>query len=438
MVSQELTNFVQNTKARAQQVNNNENSILRAIGLNRIAMLKDRIVTLPADGGEFADAYVDADGQQNSVDTSETSAVFDTDKYKAITSSTEPFIIIEASSLTTSDFEINDCKCITIESGKWQLTCTTGTDEEKRAKIYKTLFVGTTPTGTTSYITSNVNPRVTSTYITGLTALKTNISDDVGKQAYYYHVRANCPYSTYADARGYYSLTFDDTTSNTDCNSWSYVQAYKSFTTGGYAKWEIPTGTVRNKVSGTSDGVTVSDETGTDRTSDTVSNPTNALLDANPADTNDNYSANAVASALILCKGDIAAVFTDSTTGTGSVTSGEWDYTNDYSVPVFSLATEDLVSQIFHTIPSGTFSSTISSAFLTIDPEDWEDGANVQYKLTNTGGDDTGWLDFNDKKNFTAFTAEPENFIYKLIHKTTSPTAGTPSSTGYYLQGDRP
>ena len=92
-------------------------------------------------------------------------------------------------------------------------------------------------------------------------------------------------------------------------------------------------------------------------------------------------------------------------------------------------------STITHDIPSGTFSSTISSAFGTALIADWETGADIQYKLTGTSGtEDTGWLDYNTISNFTAFTAEPDTLIVKLIPKTTSPTAGYPSIRGFWIR----
>lgn len=44
--------------------------------------------------------------------------------------------------------------------------------------------------------------------------------------------------------------------------------------------------------------------------------------------------------------------------------------------------------------------------------------------------DDTGWLDEGEINSFTAFTAEPDTLIVKLIPKTTSPTLGYPSIKG--------
>lgn len=109
---------------------------------------------------------------------------------------------------------------------------------------------------------------------------------------------------------------------------------------------------------------------------------------------------------------------------------------------VYTLTTIDTSAeaQIYHTIPTGTFPSTISSAIGVPLIEDWEDGANIQYKLTNTGGEDTGWLDCMDSKpeisSFTAFTSEPTTLIVKLTPKTTSPTAGYPSIKGFGIYAE--
>ena len=90
--------------------------------------------------------------------------------------------------------------------------------------------------------------------------------------------------------------------------------------------------------------------------------------------------------------------------------------------------------EVAHNIPSGTFTDTISSCFGTVLVEDWEAGANIQYKLTGTGGtEDTGWLDIDTVSTFTAFTAEPDTMIIALTPKTVSPTDGYPSVNGYWI-----
>jgi hypothetical protein len=90
--------------------------------------------------------------------------------------------------------------------------------------------------------------------------------------------------------------------------------------------------------------------------------------------------------------------------------------------------------QIDHGIPIGTFASNISSAFGIPLIADSESGANIRYKLTNAGGDDSGWLEFGVVSSFTQFThGEPTKLSVSLIPKSSSPTAGYPSVYGFYI-----
>jgi len=92
---------------------------------------------------------------------------------------------------------------------------------------------------------------------------------------------------------------------------------------------------------------------------------------------------------------------------------------------------------IYHDIPTGTFGATISSAHATALVADWEAGADIQFKLTGTSGtEDSGWLDYNTTTDFTAFTAEPDTFIVKLVAKTTSPTPGYPAIHGAIVKAE--
>jgi len=67
----------------------------------------------------------------------------------------------------------------------------------------------------------------------------------------------------------------------------------------------------------------------------------------------------------------------------------------------------------------------------------WEDGADIQYKLSNSSGDDTGFLPAGNTpevSEFTQFSAEPDTLTVKLVPKDTSPSADTPSIKGFYLK----
>lgn len=90
--------------------------------------------------------------------------------------------------------------------------------------------------------------------------------------------------------------------------------------------------------------------------------------------------------------------------------------------------------EIYHNIPSGSFSSTCNSAFATALVAATESGASINYKLTNTSGDDSGWLSINTIEEFTAFTAEPETFIVRLSPTSSSPVSGLPAIYGIWLR----
>lgn len=106
-----------------------------------------------------------------------------------------------------------------------------------------------------------------------------------------------------------------------------------------------------------------------------------------------------------------------------------------YTLEIYDMASESI---IVHNIPSGTFSSTLQTAFLTAKVSDWETGANIQYKLTNDT-EDTGYNDYNEiLVASSAFTSEPTKLWVKIIPKTTNPTSGVPSIKGIACTGDRP
>ena len=398
-----LTRFVSgvNTNFSTELNANNELAINDNI-ITKIDQLIDRDVTRSNDKvSPFVEAYVNADGRKNSVVTANNSAVFDTNKYKADGESeithtipsgtflstvnkgiaavnivdwedgaslqwkaktfTGPFVVIEATTISSSsDFEINNCGIIKIATGKWLLGCKVGSDEVKRAQIYKTLFYGTDGT----------NARASSTYIAGITALKTSVSRDVGKRAY------NVFFSlSGASGSLSYTGTFTNTTTNNSVSSWSYLTSPSSGLRPMY--WELPNNTQLNQAN-------AGNHFGTDRSSDEANNPANCRLTYSHT-----IGFTFTGRAVVLSSGGITWV------QSGSGTTTKIDFTADNSIPVMTATTETL---------SG----------------------------------DTGWKDFNISgdtayakiSDFTPFTAEPTEFIVKLIPKTTSPTAGVPSVAG--------
>lgn len=332
---------------------------------NHGRQLIDRTVDYSADGTDvWGEAYVDADGRNNSVDTGSTDATFDTDKYKVVDYSavSGPYVIIETTQ-DLSSISMNNCLSIDLGSDTYVIYCTTGTDEVKRAQIYKTLFYGTT--GSDYLITSSV------------TSIKTSVTRDVGKTA----TTAILDNTSTAQTNGAYTGTFSDTSTNTDCSFWSHVNMDNS---GSFARFEAPSGTTLNQVQTTS-----SNETGTDKTADELDNPATCQLEITK-----DYSGshNGYVRALILHTGTISWVESGST---GDYAESNINFETTYGC-TFTLAGSigsELPDQlIYHTIPSGTFGSTISSAVGSPLVEDWETGADVQFKLTNV----TSVADVND------------------------------------------
>lgn len=125
--------------------------------------------------------------------------------------------------------------------------------------------------------------------------------------------------------------------------------------------------------------------------------------------------------------GELFDAYTDTTGRMDTVTTGTTTAT--FSTDKYT-TTASATSYVYHAIPTDTFSTTIDSSILSVLVEDWEAGASISYKFTNTGAEDSGWLDADEVATFTAFTAEPDVLIIRLVPKG-SPTAGYPSINGY-------
>lgn len=213
------------------------------------------------------------------------------------------YVIIEATSYNeTWTGGTNDTYVLPISSGKWLVYCDTGTDAVHRAQINKSLWYGTT--GTDQLILD----------FTSVTAVKTSHSNDVGKRAHYSSI-------TNEGSTGTYTGTFVNTSTNTNCSSWSLCHTDSGAST---ARWEIPSGSTKNSASGTP---STSDELGTDTSSDEVNNPADCQLESisgiNTITVN----------AIILCSGDI-------TWGQGGVpgSTSNIDFFTDNSIPDMTAA----------------------------------------------------------------------------------------------------
>jgi hypothetical protein len=210
------------------------------------------------------------------------------------------FVIVSATSLSGA-IGMNNCLSVNIAAGKWIIYCTTGTDEVKRAQIYKTLFYGT----------NGGNPAILT--FTGITSLKTSHVADVGKRA----IKVMLTYSGIGAVT--YTGTFADTTTNAACSSWSSLTAGAG--SGNGIRWELASGNILNSVGESSS----SDEIGTDLSADEANNPANCQIER--VGSNNNTSG---ANVLILCAGAVSWV------NTGFTVASNVDFYVDSSIPLFS------------------------------------------------------------------------------------------------------
>jgi len=89
---------------------------------------------------------------------------------------------------------------------------------------------------------------------------------------------------------------------------------------------------------------------------------------------------------------------------------------------------------IEHTIPTGSFSATLSSAIGSALFNATETGATVDFKLTGSG-EDSGWLTENEITEFTAFASEATTLLVRMNPASSSPTPGLPQLRGFGVRG---
>ncbi|MFC2086479.1 hypothetical protein ACFLQ9_02035, partial [Bacteroidota bacterium] len=231
-----------------------------------------------------------------------------------------------------------------------------------------------------------------------------------------------------------YAGTFADISANFNCSSWSAVSSKgdDAATPMSYARWQIPNGTTLNTIGG--HGSLSSNEIGIDMTIDEIDNPASCNLVGYLNNYASHMSASSSVVVLILCIGDISWIETDGGNAT-STTVLNIDFYEDNLIPELTNANSEIIPSIItHSIPSQTFSSTINTAFSTALIENWEEGNEIHYKLTNESGDDSGWNEFNIPVTFEEFSAEPTKLVVKIIPTSTSPTDGVPSIKGFYVR----
>jgi hypothetical protein len=347
--------FTGGTLAKSSEVNSNFNLTLRSAGLTWINMLKDRALTMPADGGIFAEAYTANVGRQTSVVTAETTAVFDTNAYY-----NRPFVEIRATSLTLSDFQLNDCNIELISTGVWRVFCTVaGSYKVQQAKILTTLFYGNNA--------STYDPSILK--VTGLTSLRTNMTDLVGKKC----VRARSSWSTGSNGITTYTGTF----SNTADNSGTFF----------LTKTENTSSTIIRQFRASASNIVVNTTTNvnnliTNNSSWNQNNPLNMQLFIQ-------HTASGTRAGFI----EALAFFNAGTVSwatSGSPTVANVDFAVDHSVPNFTLESDSSV--IVHRIPAKRFKSTSSSSIVVADIDNTDNlPASAEFKLATEN-----WSSFSE------------------------------------------
>jgi len=235
-----------------------------------------------------------------------------------------------------SALNINNCLTIKIyEDGSgyvYRMYSTSGTAEVQRAEVMKTLFYGT----------NGSDEKVSG--ITGLTNLKSSDSRDVGKRAFYFYIACSPNASLNSGLTGNeyndLTITFNDTSTNTDCSVWSYTHGRGDSTYGkwGTAYCEFPTSTVVNSASsGTSD------ETGTDTSAEEADNPATMMLrqrSPNTGGTTYGGSQSAgIARAIVLCSGSTSTNYTETWEASEFSEGSHIDFYTDHSIPLIEAAT---------------------------------------------------------------------------------------------------
>jgi len=94
--------------------------------------------------------------------------------------------------------------------------------------------------------------------------------------------------------------------------------------------------------------------------------------------------------------------------------------TDYYDSGVYDMTIETTLGAetlVYLDIPNNIFTSTVSLSVGSFIAENFADGSDVQYKLTNTS-DDSGWLNTGEVSTFTAFADYPTTAIVKIISPT--------------------
>lgn len=384
---------------------------VKTSALNTIRQLQDRTITFSAAQIEgYAEAYFDApDGRLNSVNTSNTTAEFDTDKYAVpswVLSDNLVYMDIYATDVDSAIEDVaNNVELFELETGHYRLISYKGSIAEARNRLFTALF----------YLATT-----TPNHVTGLTELKYSESSLRGLKVQYLRQYFTEP-AVFRYA-GQEVVTEWTQTSGKMHVLGDYLNGANN-NTGHKLDLSMPKNTILH--------TQTSSLLNNFNTSDYHFSETSDGLKMRP------YTS---ASSNVVFTKDCRAVIAYENDLTRTTT--KVDFTADPTITessIFNISSDapdgSIEIKVEHTIPSGTFNSTINSGVCVPKIEDWETGANIQYKFQNAT-EDSGWFDYTEVANFTAFTSEPTKFILRFVPTDTSPTSGYPSVNGvwYYAK----
>ena len=229
-------------------------------------------------------------------------------------------IIIFGDNLDESSLEINQNVVTEIATGVWKINNTDADYEVQRALVIKTLFYGT----------DGSDPRAISQYINATNVYSNDWRDSETRGVY---ATASTGFDKNTHFR--YVGQFSDKDNNYVVSSWSYVYLREGSSSAYYSRWEVPNGTILNSVTGGVGGVCgvtpcISDETGTDRSSDEKSNPLGVELEVNAPSFGGSIS---YVNSFFLTRGNISSWSRINVRGSGG-TNSSTDFYDDEGFPI--------------------------------------------------------------------------------------------------------
>jgi hypothetical protein len=328
--------------------------------------------------------------------------------------------IYTTSSTGISALAINNCTTqLIFDDGSafvYRMYCSTGTAEVRRAQVMRTLFVGSGYVGSANKVSG----------ITGLTNLKSSDSRDVGKRAYTYAINYSSGSLGGGTQNNTYDITFNNTSSNTDCSIWSAAGGMKSGGSPWYSGYvNFPTSTTINSGSSSASRLY-----GTDRSADELDNPADLQLSSVPFGTGTTYSGafqnQGPNSVLILCVGTTSGVYAEYS-DISSHASSTVDFTTTHSIPLIEaavLTTEDAI------LVTGTavLTSPTTGIIKTLKTIDAANSLAVEFSAN--GG--SNYQTITEKTLFAITNTGTTGQLRFTITRTDNTTVDTINSYAYY------